>query len=74
MRLSGLTGSFAALAASDDGEFCVLCIEKMSKGRGMFEGAWASLAAAWMEAAGNEIDKAEMMDRMRHAAYYRVPH
>ncbi len=40
----------------------------------MFEGAWASLAAAWMEAAGNEIDKAEMMDRMRHAAYYRVPH
>ena len=68
----GLTGSVAALAASDDGETRVLCIEKMSKGRGMFEGMGV-VGGSVMEAAGNEVDKAEMMDRMRHAAYYRVP-
>ena len=68
----GLTGSVAALAASDDGETRVLCIEKMSKGRGMFEGMGV-IGGSVMEAAGNEVDKAEMMDRMRHAAYYRVP-
>ena len=68
----GLTGSVAALAASDDGKTKVLCIEKMSKGRGMFEGMGV-VGGKVMAEAGNEVDKAEMMDRMRHAAYYRVP-
>ena len=68
----GLTGSVAALAASDDGKTRVLCIEKMTKGRGMFEGMGV-VGGKKMEEAGNVVDKAEMMDRMRHAAYYRVP-
>lgn len=68
----GLTGSVAALAASDDGKTKVLCIEKMTKGRGMFEGMGV-VGGKKMEEAGNVVDKAEMMDRMRHAAYYRVP-
>ena len=68
----GLTGSVAALSASDDGSTKVMCIEKMSKGRGMFEGMGV-VGGKIMEEAGNIVDKAEMMDRMRHAAYYRVP-
>lgn len=69
---AGITGVCAALSASDDGTTKVLCLEKMSEGRGMFEGMGVS-GGPQMEAAGNIIDKAEMMDRMRHAAYYRVP-
>ena len=68
----GITGSVAALAASDDGVTKVLCLEKMSQGRGMFEGMGV-VGGKVMEEAGNVVDKAEMMDRMRHAAYYRVP-
>ncbi len=69
---AGWTGVCAALAASDDGHTSVFCFEKMSKGRGIFEGAGV-VGGRVMEAAGNNVDKAEMMDRMRHAAYYRVP-
>lgn len=68
----GITGACAALAASDDGKTKVLCLEKMSEGRGMFEGMGVTGGKAMAEA-GYECDKAEMMDRMRHAAYYRVP-
>lgn len=68
----GITGSCAALAASDDGTTKVLCLEKMSEGRGMFEGMGVTGGKAMAEA-DYECDKAEMMDRMRHAAYYRVP-
>lgn len=68
----GLTGSCAGLSASDDGTTKVMVIEKMSVGRGMFEGMGV-VGGSVMEAAGNQVDKAEMMDRMRHAAYYRVP-
>jgi succinate dehydrogenase/fumarate reductase flavoprotein subunit len=68
----GLTGSVAALSASDDGKTKVMCIEKMNIGRGMFEGMGV-VGGKVMEEAGNTVDKAEMMDRMRHAAYYRVP-
>ncbi|WP_350454051.1 FAD-dependent oxidoreductase [Slackia heliotrinireducens] len=68
----GITGSCAALSASDDGTTQVLCLEKMSVGRGMFEGMGVT-GGPQMEEAGYELDKAEMMDRMRHAAYYRVP-
>lgn len=68
----GLTGSVAALAASDDGATKVLCVEKMDVGRGMFEGMGV-VGGKVMTEAGNDVDKAEMMDRMRHAADYRVP-
>ncbi|MCI8424966.1 MAG: FAD-binding protein [Adlercreutzia sp.] len=68
----GITGVCAALSASDDGTTRVLCLEKMSAGRGMFEGMGVTGGKA-MEAGGYTCDKAEMMDRMRHAAYYRVP-
>lgn len=68
----GLTGSVAALSASDDGTTKVMCIEKMDVGRGIFEGMGVT-GGKKMDEAGNVIDKAEMMDRMRHAAYYRVP-
>ena len=68
----GLTGSVAAVAGSDDGKTKVLCVEKMNVGRGMFEGMGV-VGGKKMEEAGNNVDKAEMMDRMRHAAYYRVP-
>ena len=34
----GITGSVAALSASDDGKTKVMCLEKMSNGRGRFEG------------------------------------
>ena len=69
---AGITGICAALAASDDGTTKVLCLEKMSKGRGMFEGMGVTGGAA-MAAADYVCDKPLMMDRMRHAAYYRVP-
>ena len=68
----GITGACAALAASDDGSTKVLCLEKMSEGRGMFEGMGVTGGKAMAEA-DYECDKALMMDRMRHAAYYRVP-
>ncbi len=68
----GITGVCAALAASDDGTTTVMALEKMDAGRGMFEGMGV-VGGKVMEEAGNEVDKAEMMDRMRHAAYYRVP-
>ncbi len=68
----GITGSCAALSASDDGTTKVLCLEKMDVGRGMFEGMGVT-GGPQMEAAGYHPDAAEAMDRMRHAAYYRVP-
>lgn len=68
----GITGVCAALSASDDGTTQVLCLEKMSEGRGMFEGMGVTGGAA-MAAADYVCDKPLMMDRMRHAAYYRVP-
>ena len=55
----GITGVCAALSASDDGSTQVMCLEKMSKGRGMFEGMGVS-GGPQMEAAGNVIDKAEI--------------
>lgn len=69
---AGITGVCAALAASDDGATKVLCLEKMSKGRGMFEGMGVTGGKA-MAGANYVCDKPLMMDRMRHAAYYRVP-
>ncbi len=68
----GITGTCATLSASDDGTTKVLCLEKMSKGRGMFEGMGVTGGKAMAES-GYTCDKALMMDRMRHAAYYRVP-
>jgi fumarate reductase flavoprotein subunit len=69
---AGITGSVAALSASDDGTTQVLCLEKMSEGRGMFEGMGV-VGGTVMTEAGNNVDKAEAMDAMRNAAYYRVP-
>ena len=69
---AGITGIIAAVSASDDGTTKVFCFEKMSEGRGIFEGCAVS-GGKKMEEAGYEMDKAEMMDRLRHAAYYRVP-
>ena len=63
----GITGVCAALSASDDGTTQVLCLEKMSEGRGMFEGMGVTGGAA-MAAADYVCDKPLMMDRMRHAA------
>ena len=68
----GITGSCAALSASDDGTTKVMCLEKMSVGRGMFEGMGVT-GGPQMEEADYHPDAAEAMDRMRHAAYYRVP-
>ncbi|MDD6729443.1 MAG: FAD-binding protein [Eggerthellaceae bacterium] len=68
----GLTGSCAALSASDDGTTRVLALEKMNVGRGMFEGMGV-VGGTKMTEAGNIVDKAEMMDRMRAAADYRLP-
>ena len=53
----GITGACAALAASDDGKTKVLCLEKMSEGRGMFEGMGVTGGKAMAEA-GYECDKA----------------
>ena len=69
---AGITGTCAALSASDDGTTQVLCVEKMSEGRGMFEGMGV-VGGTKMAEAGNNVDKAEAMDAMRNAAYYRVP-
>ncbi len=43
----GITGVCAALSASDDGTTQVLCLEKMSEGRGMFEGMGVTGDAAY---------------------------
>ncbi len=69
---AGLTGSCAALSASDEGVGKVICIEKMNVGRGIFED-FGVVGGKVMEEAGNVVDHAEMADRMYHAAYYRVP-
>ena len=69
---AGITGICAAVSASDDGATQVLCLEKMSEGRGMFEGMGV-VGGKKMAEAGNDVDKAEAMDAMRNAAYYRVP-
>ena len=69
---AGITGIVAAVSASDDGETAVLCLEKMSEGRGIFEGMGV-VGGKKMAEAGNNVDKAEAMDAMRNAAYYRVP-
>lgn len=52
----GITGVCAALSASDDGTTQVLCLEKMSEGRGMFEGMGVTGGAA-MAAADYVCDK-----------------
>ncbi len=69
---AGITGICAAVSASDDGTTQVLCLEKMSAGRGIFEGMGV-VGGTVMTEAGNDVDKAEAMDAMRNAAYYRVP-
>ena len=69
---AGITGIVASVSASDDGETEVLCLEKMSEGRGIFEGMGV-VGGKKMAEAGNNVDKAEAMDAMRNAAYYRVP-
>lgn len=69
---AGITGITAAVSASDDGTTQVLCLEKMSEGRGIFEGMGV-VGGKKMAEAGNNVDKAEAMDAMRSAAYYRVP-
>ncbi len=69
---AGITGIVAAVSASDDGKTQVLCLEKMSEGRGIFEGMGV-VGGKKMEEAGNNVDRAEAMDAMRNAAYYRVP-
>ena len=65
-------GLCAAVSASDDGATQVLSLEKMSEGRGMFEGMGV-VGGKKMAEAGNNIDEAEAMDAMRDATYYRVP-
>lgn len=69
---AGITGICAAVSASDDGTTQVLCIEKMSEGRGIFEGMGV-VGGKKMAEGGNNVDKALAMDAMRYAAYYRVP-
>ena len=69
---AGITGICAAVSASDDGTTRVLCLEKMSAGRGIFEGMGV-VGGKKMEEGGNDLDKAEAMDALRNAAYYRVP-
>ena len=69
---AGITGTCAALSASDDGTTRVLCLEKMTKGRGMFEGMGVTGGKA-MADAGYECNVPEAMDRMRLAGLYRMP-
>ena len=54
---AGITGICAAVSASDDGATQVLCLEKMSEGRGMFEGMGV-VGGKKMAEAGNDVDKA----------------
>lgn len=68
----GITGSCAALSASDDASKHVVCIEKMDVGRGVFEGM-GTVGGKVMTEAGNVVDPAEMADKAYFAADYRVP-
>lgn len=68
----GITGSCAALAASDDPNTKVICIEKMDVGRGIFEGMGV-IGGKVMTEAGNFVDPAEMADITYFAANYRLP-
>lgn len=69
---AGITGTCAALSASDDGTTQVMCVEKMDVGRGMFEGMGVAGGKAMTEA-GYEANVVDAMDALRHAALYRVP-
>jgi len=68
----GITGSCAALAASDDSSTKVVCIEKMDVGRGMFEGMGVIGGKRMLEA-GNNIDPVDALDELYRSAYYRTP-
>jgi fumarate reductase flavoprotein subunit len=68
----GITGSCAALSASDDGTTSVVCLEKMNVGRGMFEGM-GTVGGTRMTEAGNVLDQAAVLDEVYRSAYYRIP-
>ncbi len=65
---AGIAGLMAALKGAEEGAN-VICIEKMTKGRGCFE-CFGAVNAKCQE--GTEINKVHLLDEMYRAAYWRV--
>ena len=65
---AGIAGLMASLKAAEEGAK-VICIEKMTKGRGCFE-CFGAVGAKCQE--GTEIDKVALLDEMYRSAYWRV--
>lgn len=67
---AGIAGLTAALKAAEEGAR-VMCIEKMTKGRGCFECFGAYNAQAQKDA-GVEVDPAQLLDEIYRSAYWRT--
>ena len=65
---AGIAGLMAALKGAEEGAN-VICVEKMTKGRGCFE-CFGAVGAKCQE--GIEINKVHLLDEMYRAAYWRV--
>lgn len=65
---AGIAGLMAALKGAEEGA-SVICVEKMTRGRGCFE-CFGAVNAKCQE--GTEINKVHLIDEMHRAAYWRV--
>lgn len=65
---AGIAGLMAALKGAEEGA-SVICVEKMTRGRGCFE-CFGAVSAKCQE--GTEINKVHLIDEMHRAAYWRV--
>lgn len=65
---AGIGGLMAALKGAEEGA-SVICVEKMSRGRGCFE-CFGAVNAKCQE--GTEINKVHLLDEMYRSAYWRV--
>ncbi|WOT06344.1 FAD-binding protein [Shewanella youngdeokensis] len=66
----GIAGLIAALKAAEEGAKVVL-LEKMTKGRGIFE-CFGSVDSRTQKEAGVQTNKAELLDEMHRSASYRI--
>lgn len=65
---AGIGGLMASLKAAEEGA-SVICVEKMTKGRGCFE-CFGAVNAKCQE--GTDIDKVALFDEMQRSAYWRT--
>lgn len=67
---AGIAGLTAALKAAEEGA-SVVCLEKMTRGRGCFE-CFGAYDAQCQKDAGVEVDPAQLIDEIYRSAYWRT--